>query len=133
MKRLITILALCLFLAGCDDSGFKTEFTALDTVRLEVNGSVVFMYDPLTCQLGYDSSKGEFRVHTDDMSDFFTLTLPHLPTSTSEFVNGDISWTTSTSIVSKKNVTLETIRLEGDMIWLWNRGSRIALAVRILN
>lgn len=132
MKRLLVLLAVAVAAVSCNDTEFKNEFISSDGIRLEVGGETVFEYDPLTCQLGYNSSKGEFRVHNDDMSEFFSVTLPHLPSVAEEFVTGDISWTTETDVVTKKKVTLETLKIEGDMIWLWNRSSRIAVTVRIL-
>lgn len=132
MKRLLLLLAIAMAAVSCDDTEFKTGFISYDGIRLEIGGETVFEYDPLTCQLGYNSKKGEFRVHNDEMSEFFSVTLPHLPSVEEEFVTGDISWTTETDVVTKKKVTLETLKIEGDMIWLWNRGSRIAVTVRIL-
>lgn len=134
MKRLIAISVLALLLCSChDDTKFTSAFAARDEVRLQVNGVEMMSYSPADCQMGFNPDKREFRVHTDNMSDYFTVTLTRIPTDSDETVSGTVTYTTSNDLVTKKNITLRVLRLEGDKIWLWNHSGRIGVEVQVLD
>ena len=106
-------------------------FVASDGIRIEVRGREVFAYDEATCQLGYDSAAGDFRVHTDNMSDFFVVTLPVLPSAEGQTVTGSVRWATAAESGRRDDISLEVVRLDAGTIWLWAPLSRIAVTVRI--
>ena len=134
MKRVLPYLLLAaLLLCSCRDDRFITPFVAEDGIRLTVNGKTVFSYDPLTCQLGFNRQRGEFRVHTDNMSDFYTLQLSKIPEREGQEVTGTLVWTTATDIYTKKNVTFTAEKLEGDYIWLWTGNGRVGVVVKVLD
>lgn len=134
MKRALPYLLLAaLLLCSCRDDRFITPFVAQDGIRLTVNGRTVFTYDPLTCQLGFNRQRGEFRVHTDNMSDFYTLQLSKIPEREGQEVTGTLVWTTATDIYTKKNVTFTAEKLEGDCIWLWTGNGRVGVVVKVLD
>lgn len=133
MRRLILILAALLLACSCNDDRLASAFSARDEVRLQVGGVEIHCYDPLTWQMGFNAEKRQFRVHTDSMSDYFTLTLSKIPQEDDEQVTGTVVYTTSDNIVTRKNITLKVLRLEGDKIWLWNQSGEIGLEVRLLN
>jgi len=133
MKISAHILTLCLILfCSCDRQSILNDIVSDSTVRLAINGYNVFTYDALTCQMGFCRGKREFRVHTDTMSDYFVITLDKIPVSEGEGVTADITWTSPQDVGIKKNVALETAKVEGDKIWLWNYQARITAVVRIL-
>ena len=69
----ITIFAAllgCLILSSCEGGKADPEFVNTTDCNLRVKGQVVFKYDPLTCQTAFNRRKCEFRVHTDNMSDY---------------------------------------------------------------
>lgn len=133
MKRLILISAVILLTCSCHDERLSSAFSARDDVRLQIGGVEQLCYDPLTWQMGFNQEKRQFRVHTDNMSDYFTLTLSSIPEKDGETVNGNLVYTTRSNVVTKNNVTFKVLRLEGDKIWLWNHSGHIGLEVRLLD
>ena len=133
MKKILPILfAAAMSLCSCQEEMLMSAFSARDELRLQVGGVEQMCYDPLTCQLGYNPDTMEFRVHTDNMSDFFSLRLTSIPLEDEEQVTGTLTYTTATDIVRRKNITLRAVRLEGDRIWLWNHPMRIGIEIQIL-
>lgn len=128
---LLSIIAI-LLLAGCSDKRMRTAFSESDEIRLMVGGTVPFTYDPLTCQLAFSRERKEFRAHTDNMSDFYAVRFSEIPSTLDQTVTADLTWTTERDVLTRKNLTLEVVRIEGDQFWLWSNAGRIGLVVRIL-
>ena len=135
MRRLASSLgaiALSLALASCNPHATEDAFAAGIDIRLQVGRSDQFVYRPETCQLAFNREERTFSAHTDTMSDYFTAKFSDIPVSLGQWVSADISWTTTDNVLSKKKLTLEVVRLEGDKVWLWSKQGRIGLTVRIL-
>lgn len=134
MKKAAFILLLtATLLCSCNDDRFVSAFVEDDSIRLVENSKVVFTYDPLTCQMGFNRDRAEFRVHTDNGSDFYTLSLSAMPRWKGQEVRGTLVWTTATDINTKRNVTFTVERVEGDRIWLWTGNGRVGVVVRVLD
>ena len=133
MRKLFLILVL-MFAAftGCRKSHVSDDFKLNSTLRMEIKGYITFLYDPLTCQISYNPDKYEFRVHSDNMSDFYMLRLDEMPGRVGQSVNGVASWTTGDDLHSKKTA-FEALKFEGGKIWLWSSSSRIAVVVQTLD
>ena len=134
-RPVLSVLALffaTLFLVACVDQRTRNAFSENEGVRLMVGRDITFTYDPATCQLAFSRDLREFRAHTDNMSDFFVVTFTELPASFGQFVTADLTWTTERDVLTRKNLTLEVIRVEGDQFWLWSDTGRIGLCMRIL-
>lgn len=133
MKRYTHILiAVLLLVSSCDGTHEITNFSDTDAIRLEVAGITQFFYDPITCQMAFNRERGEFRVHTDSMSDYFIVDLSEIPTETGQEVTGDVIWTTTNDLMTRQNITLRLINSQGDRLWFWNANYRIGVEVRIL-
>ncbi len=133
MRKLILILVLMLAaFTGCRKSHVSDDFKLNSTLRMEIKGYITFLYDPLTCQISYNPDKYEFRVHSDNMSDFYMLRLDEMPGRVGQSVNGVASWTTGDDLHSKKTA-FEALKFEGGKIWLWSSSSRIAVVVQTLD
>lgn len=133
MRRIAVILLLSLLaLTGCQDERQRAAFCENEGVRLLVGGSIAFSYEPNTCQLAFSRDQREFRAFTDSMSDFFVATFSRVPDSMGQRLSASLTWTTEREVLTRKNLTLEVVRLEGDMVWLWSDAGRIGLTVRIL-
>jgi hypothetical protein len=133
MRRLRVIwLLLTLVLAGCQDERQRAAFCENEGVRLLVGGSIAFSYEPNSCQLAFSRDLREFRAGTDTMSDFFVATFSQVPDALGQRLSADLVWTTEREVLTRKNLTLEVVRFEGDMVWLWSAAGRIGLVVRIL-
>lgn len=127
------ILLLCTFLlCGCGETRKINAFIENDEIRLQVGSIVHFTYDPLTCQLSFNRGRKEFRAQTDNTSDFFAVTLSEIPCEYGQTVSADLVWTTPTDVLTRKNLTLEVIRIEGEKIWLWSSSGRIGLSICVL-
>ena len=133
MRRIAIILLLSLLaLTGCQDERQRAAFCENEGVRLLVGGSIAFSYEPNTCQLAFSRDQREFRAFTDSMSDFFVATFSRVPSELGQRLTASLTWTTEREVLTRKNLTLEVVRLEGDMVWLWSDAGRIGLTVRIL-
>lgn len=132
MKKLLPIILLPVLLCACRKDDFRPVFVQAEEICMMQRGKTIFSYDPMTCQTGFNRKKGEFRVHTDNMSDFYIVTLNRIPVMEGERVEGTIVWTTPTAIYTKKKITLEAAKLEGDRIWLWHDQSQTGVMVRTL-
>ena len=128
----ILLLGALLLLAGCQDERQRAAFCENEGVRLLVGGSIAFNFEPNTCQLAFSRDLREFRAYTDTMSDFFVATFSQVPSQLEQRLTADLVWTTEREVLTRKNLTLEVVRLEGDMVWLWSASGRIGLVVRIL-
>lgn len=134
MKRIPAILTIFLAAVSCARTQYVPEFLVDDTIRMEVGNSAVFVFDPLTCQYSCNSGRKQFRAHSDNMSDYYAITLETLPTEENTFVMAEtVQWTTPTgSNQQRKNIAFEVVKLEGDTAWLWYPGERIKLIVKFL-
>jgi len=134
MKRLYPILAALLLTCACMNESFVTPFVEnMEEVCMVQRSRTVFTYNPSTCQMAFNRERCEFRVHTDNMSDFYTLTLSRIPSEAGQKVTGTLVWTDDNEVNARKNVTFTAEKLEGDRIWLWTDNGQIGVVVRILD
>jgi hypothetical protein len=131
-RHILPLLSALLLLCGCSDTRMRTAFSESDEIRLMVGGTVPFTYEPNTCQLAFSRDRKEFRAHTDNMSDFYAVTFSQIPSTLGQTVTADLTWTTERDVLTRKNLTLEVVRIEGDQFWLWSNSGRIGLSIRIL-
>lgn len=137
MRRFLNILlcaAAALSLACCQGKhGYDKDFLDNDVISLVVNRVKTFEYDPATCQLGYNDARREFRVSTDNMSDYFVVTLAKIPGGKDEQVTGNITWTGTDYNHTLNNVTFEVAKITSDKIWLWNQSNKLAVVIPIIH
>ena len=126
---ILSIIALC----SCRRDRFSSAFVESDEIRLQVGGSVQLRYDPLKYQLSFSRDLHEFRVSTDNMSDFFCLSLDGIPSEEGQVLGGRLVWTTHTDVLTKNNLALEVLHLEGGKVWLWSKDARIGACVEMLD
>lgn len=125
--------AACLALVSCREPEIYTpEFLTDNTLRLAVGKTEIITYDPLICQYAYNTDNLEFRLHTDNMSDYFTLRLQTEPTEEDQYVTaGLLRWTSPTGADEvRKNIALQVVKLEDDVVWLWYSRESIKMTVR---
>ena len=132
LLRILLVLSALLLLAGCQDERQRAAFCENEGVRLLVGGSIAFSFEPNSCQLAFSRDLREFRAYTDTMSDFFVASFSQIPVTLGQRMTANLTWTTEREVLTRKNLTLEVVRLEGDMVWLWSASGRIGLVVRIL-
>lgn len=126
---ILSIISLC----SCRRDRFSSAFVESDEIRLQVGGSVQLRYDPLKYQLSFSRDLREFRVSTDNMSDFFCLSLDGIPSEEGQVLGGRLVWTTHTDVLTKNNLALKVLHLEGGKVWLWSEDARIGACVLMLD
>lgn len=134
MRKFAAISAclLLLLLCACNETRRINAFVENNDIRLQVGSTVHFRYDPLTCQLSFSRDRKEFRAQTDNTSDYYSVVFTEIPSETGQTVGADLTWTTETDILTRKNLTLEVIKTEGEKIWLWSSSGRIGLSIMLL-
>lgn len=130
-KVLATILLFSLLACGCNDNRRRNAFVENNDIRLQVGSTVHFRYDPLKCQIAFSRDRKEFRAQTDNTSDYYSIVLSNIPVQTGETVTGDLTWTTETDILTRKDLSLEVLRIDGNRIWLWSSSGRIGVSLMI--
>lgn len=127
------LLALLVLLVGCEPQTVYTpEFLTDSTLRMEVGKQEILTYNPITCQTALNLHRCEFRMHTDNMSEYFIIRFSSMPSEEGESVTVEsLVWTNpSGADQTRKNITLEVVKLEGDIAWLWNSRESIRMTVR---
>ena len=135
MRNYIFILALVLLFTGCKKKvEMDLEMYNSNQVSLMVKGKKVFLYDDGTCQLGYNSSKRQFRAGNDDMTSYFVLTCSETPRSQGQEIRADIQWTSGSSVKSTNGLTFKVEKYDNTgLVWLWNSTDKTGAVVKILN
>lgn len=109
------------------------EFVNTYDCNLRVRGEAVFNYSPLTCQTAFNRERNEFRVHTDNMSDYYCLTLHSIPTAEGQRIKGDIVWTNKSDVITRKDLAFQVKKADrAGRFWLWNRKEQIGVVVHVL-
>lgn len=134
MKRFIAILLMTsTLLCGCNDTRRRNAFVENNDIRLQVGSTVHFRYDPLTCQMAFSRDRKEFRAQTDNTSDYYSVVLSDIPVQTGETVSADLTWTTETDILTRNDLSLEVLKIDGDRIWLWSSSGRIGVSIVVMD
>lgn len=137
MKPIIRYITIAIVAAatitGCQ-SKVDPEFMTSQNFSLRVKDETVFKYDPMTWQVAFNRQKCEFRVHTDNMSDYYCVRLNIVPTAEKQRVKGSIEWTSKSSINTKKDITFVVQKVDNTgRIWLWSKKERIGAVVQALD
>ncbi len=132
MRRLAAFLAIAVLLCGCNDSRKRNAFVENNDIRLQIGSTIQFRYDPLTCQLAFSRDRREFRAQTDNTSDYYSIVLSEIPANIGQRVSGDLTWTTETDILTRDDLDLEVLRIEGDQVWLWSSSGRTGVMIKLL-
>ena len=136
MKAIKIFILACLMLVAlpaCVEEGTYTpEFLTDSTLRMAVGKTDIITFNPLNCQYAFNSDNLEFRLHTDNMSDYFILRLQSEPTEEEQMVTaGLLRWTSPTGADQvRKNIVLQVVKMEDDVIWLWYSRESIKMTVR---
>ena len=121
----ITLILISVMLASCNGASTDDSFNLGDpTPRCEWNGTSVIRYSENTHQETFTPEEAEFGIFTDNLSDYFFADLRKMPSSVGERITGDAWWTTEDSTISRKNITFEVRKIEGDTYWLSSENLR---------
>lgn len=133
MKKLIIPLLSCLVLGSCQSFKVDPAFVASTSTGLTVRNVTVFNYDPLGCQTAFNRNESEFRVHTDNMSDYYCVKLNSVPTAEGQRVKGSITWTEMSQVQVRKDLQFQVEKTDrAGRLWLWNKKEGIGALVFVL-
>ena len=133
MKRLNAIIPAVLLtaLTGCTYVGLDWN-SSLQGISLTWKGEQQVMYDPDTYQLGYNSSRNEYRVYDDRLAYWFTVRCSERPSEEGQNITADVSWTGESRTMEFKGISMTVEQTdENGMIWLWGAKERIGIVIQI--
>lgn len=132
--KFLLVVLLMLFACACSEKRYVEPFVqGSGEIGLVQRGKTLFSYNKSTCQLAFNRERCTFRVQTDDMQDFFTLTLSEMPSSVGQTLTGNLTWTTTSEVNLRKDVAFEVKKIEDDTFWLWASSGSIGAIVRALD
>jgi len=130
MRLMKKLLMLILVFAAVSCNRFDVDEILLlrNDVSLTWKGEEQFVYDPASCQMGFNASRKEFRVQTDNLSSWFVINFSDIPASEGDEIEADISWTGTTDTRSMKALKFKVEKVSSDgMIWMWCRSAKIGV------
>ena len=131
MRNILIILTFILCFCGCRRYDIEEILLKREDISLTIKGKEILSYKPETFQIGYNSSKNEFRVSDDNIGNWFVLTCRERPSTEGQIVKANLRWTGTSSIKSQKGLSfiVEKTDSEGH-IWLWCNDEAIGIVVR---
>lgn len=104
-----------------------------DDISLTIKGDLCLAFEPMTCQLGYNDSRNEFRVYDDLIGNMFVITCSKSPDTEGMSLKADILYTASSSTKTMNALEFNVRRISSDgRIWMWNDSKKIGVVVKIL-
>lgn len=129
----ISLFFITIFAISCTRYDVEEVLLEKEEISLSWKGTLKMKYDENTWQTAFNRDRNEFRVHDDNMSDWFKVTCRRPVTSKGQEVTADIEWTEQSSIRKRNGLTLTVERMEDDgRIWLWNKSEGLAIVVKML-
>lgn len=131
MKHILIILSLILCITGCRRYDPEEVLLPREDISLTEKGTLMISYDPLTYQLGYNAENNEFRVHDDNMGNWFTLRCNTRPAAAGDKIKADLSWTTSNTVKTRRGLEFQVEKTDSKgQIWLWCEEEAIGVVVK---
>jgi len=132
MKRIL-FLSMLMMAAACTRYDIDEILVSRNDISLTWKGEEQFVYEPQTCQIGFNPVKGEFRAQADNLSSWFVMDFDTVPSAEGEVARADISWTGATDTRSMNGLEFQVRKVSGDgMIWLWCKSAKIGVTIRKL-
>ena len=102
-------------------------------ISLTIKGEEVMEHDPLTCQIGYNRERNEFRLVKDNISDWMIFRSNATPSNEGQEVKASLEYTSqsSTKTLSDLSFSVEKTAPDGT-VWLWNKDKKIGIVIRVL-
>lgn len=133
LKTTLPLIILAFILTSCQGK-VDPQFVQSSEFGLQVKGEMLYVYDPMTWQLAFNRENCEFRVHTDNMSDYYCVRLNCVPTSEGQKAKGSITWTSQKDIITKDGLTFTVQKVErGGRLRLWCRKEDIGVVIQTLD
>lgn len=109
----------------------EPEFLAGEELTLRINGRERITYDPDTYQVGYRRNGCVFRVHNDEMSEYFVLTCSARPETEGQKIKCSLRYTSGGDVVSKTGMEFRVEKIDAStgMVWLWCSKGKTGVSV----
>lgn len=134
--RIVTLslyVLIQLLVSSCMSYDMDEILLTRDDISMTLKGDLCVAFDPLTCQLGYNPDKNEFRVYDDVIGNFFVLRCNKTPDTEGMTLTATINYTTSSSTTSLSGLSFSVERLDSDgTVWMWNSSKKIGIVVKKL-
>ncbi len=132
MKRLVLMLIM-LSAVSCIKFDVDEILLVRDDISLTVKGVEQFKYNPVTCQMSHNTSKNEYRIFDDKLSEWVILTCDEMPASEGQKLTADLSWTGSKRQESMKGLSFKVEKTDGSgKIWMWCKDKSIGIVIKNL-
>ncbi len=134
-KPIMATVAAMGIICGCEQHVFTVEqFNETESISLSIKGARIIEYKAETHQMGFNLVECEFRVHDDDMANYFIIRCNEMPSTTGQKVTADIEYTTPDDVKSRNGLEFEVTDIEDSSgkIWLWNQKYQIGAVVKAL-
>ena len=133
MRNIIFITFLIFALSGCVSYDIDEILLQQEDISLTCKGEVQLAYDPSSCQMGYNASKNEFRVCSDNLADWFVITCASDPTEEGQTIVATAAWTGKTTTNTIKDLEFEVMKISEDgKIWMWCQSAKIGAVMQRL-
>ena len=136
MKIALKYMLLCALLltaAGCEPYDIDLVLLSREDVSLTWKGADQIVYEPDTWQIGCNTERNEFRVHDDEMANYFTVKCSARPTDEGQELTADVQWTMISSIKRFEGIRFEVKKVSADgYVWMWSRTHNIGVVLKKL-
>lgn len=132
MKHLKIILAILPMLAGCTTPNWSygSMFFGNEDIALIWKGLKQVQYKENSYQMGYNSSRHEYRVYDDKLSNWFIVRCSEKPVTEGQEITAEVSWTAESRTKEFKDVKFIVKKTdETGLIWLWSQTERIEVVI----
>lgn len=104
-----------------------------DDISLTIKGELCLAFEPMTCQMGYNDSRNEFRVYDDLIGNMFVIACSKSPDTEGMSLKADILYTASSTTKTMNGLEFNVRKLSSDgRIWMWNDSKKVGVVVKIL-
>ena len=102
-------------------------------ISLTIKGEEVMEHDPLTCQIGYNRERNEFRLVKDNISDWMIFRSNATSSNEGQEVKASLEYTSQSSTKTLTDLTFSVEKTAPDgTVWLWNKDKKIGIVIRVL-
>lgn len=117
-------------MAGCVKDNLGEANLQASEISLSKDGKVLAEYNAAKWQTGYNKAHAEYRVHTDDMSQYFILQCSEEIDSEGQEIKADLNYFLNGNRVKAVGLDFVVQKIGKDgMIWLWNASKKYGAVV----
>ena len=119
----------------CSCTGLQPEEILLPRteISLTMKEDVLLEFDPVTCQIGYNSERNEFRMLEDRLGNWFIFRSDATPTDVGQNVRASLEYTSQSSTKTLTDLTFSVEKTAPDgTTWLWNKEKKIGIIIKVL-